>query len=42
VAVRSSDGVHISALGGEFVQRQILPLIDRIGTEDETAARAGA
>jgi hypothetical protein len=39
VGVRLPDGIHISAAGGEFLQRQILPEIDRIGMEDETAAR---
>ena len=38
VAVRSSDGIHVSIAGGELVQRQILPQIDRIGMEDETTA----
>ncbi len=41
VAVRSVDGIHISLDGGELLQRQILPAVDRIGMEDE-AARAGA
>jgi hypothetical protein len=41
VDVRSSDGIHISVPGGELLQRQILPAVDRIGMEDE-AARAGA
>jgi hypothetical protein len=39
VDVRSSDGIHISVGGGELLQRQILPAVDRIGMEDE-AARA--
>jgi hypothetical protein len=39
VAVRSTDGIHISVGGGELLQRQILPAVDRIGMEDE-AARA--
>ena len=39
VDVRSTDGIHISVDGGEFLQRQILPAVDRIGMEDE-AARA--
>ena len=34
------DGVHISAAGGQLLQRQILPQIDRIGLADEAAARA--
>ncbi len=38
VDVRSSDGIHVSIAGGELVQRQILPQIDRIGMEDETTA----
>ena len=37
VDVRSSDGIHISLGGGEFLQRQILPVVDGIGMEDETA-----
>ena len=41
VDVRSSDGIHVSVDGGELLQRQILPAIDRIGMEDEAAkARA--
>ena len=39
VDVRSADGIHISVDGGELLQRQILPAVDRIGMEDE-AARA--
>jgi hypothetical protein len=39
VNVRSSDGIHVSLVGGELLQRQILPAVDRIGMEDE-AARA--
>ena len=39
VDVRSSDGIHVSVDGGELLQRQILPAVDRIGMEDE-AARA--
>ena len=42
VAVRYPDGVHISLLGGELLRGQILPVIDRIGTEGGTAARARA
>ncbi len=40
VDVRSSDGIHISVDGGELLQRQILPAVDRIVMEDG-AARAG-
>ena len=40
VAVRWSDGVHISLAGGELLQRQILPELGRIGLEDEMAARS--
>jgi hypothetical protein len=40
VAVRRPDGIHITVAGGELLQRQILPEVDRIGMEDETAARA--
>ena len=39
IDVRSTDGIHISVGGGELLQRQILPAVDRIGMEDE-AARA--
>jgi hypothetical protein len=38
MAVRSPDGIHVSPAGGEWLERQILPQIDRIGMEDETAA----
>jgi hypothetical protein len=34
------DRVHISPAGGELLQRQILPQIDRIGIEDKAATRA--
>jgi hypothetical protein len=37
VDVRSSDGIHVSVDGGELLQRQILPAVDRIGLEDEAA-----
>jgi hypothetical protein len=37
VDVRSSDGIHVSVDGGELLQRQILPAVDRIGMEDEAA-----
>jgi hypothetical protein len=30
VATRWSDGIHISAAGGQFLQRDILPIIDRV------------
>jgi hypothetical protein len=36
---RSADGIHISLSGGELLQSQILPAVDRIGLEDE-ATRA--
>jgi hypothetical protein len=42
VAVRWADGVHVTTAAGELLQRQILPRIDRIGLDDETAARAHA
>ena len=35
------DGIHVSLNGGELLQRQVLPALDRIGLEDE-AARAPA
>ena len=37
IDVRSSDGIHVSVDGGELLQRQILPAVDRIGMEDEAA-----
>ncbi len=40
VAVRWPDGIHVSTAGGELLQRQILPELDLIGLEDETAARS--
>ncbi len=40
IDVRSSDGIHVSPAGGELLQGQILPQIDRIGMADETAAKA--
>ncbi len=40
IDVRSSDGIHVSLDGGEFLQRQILPAVDRIGLGDG-AAKAG-
>jgi hypothetical protein len=40
VDVRYSDGIHVSLAGGQLLQREILPEIDRIGMEDETAAKA--
>jgi hypothetical protein len=40
VAVRWPDGVHISAAGGQLLQREILPEIDHLGVENETAARS--
>lgn len=39
IDVRSNDGIHVSPEGGELLQRQILPVVDRIGMEDE-AGRA--
>ena len=41
VDVRMPDGIHVSLNGGELLQRQVLPTLDRIGMEDE-AARAPA
>jgi hypothetical protein len=40
VDVRWADGIHVSTAGGELLQRQILPVIDRIGMESEATARA--
>ncbi len=34
------DGVHISPAGGLMLQQEILPEVDRIGMENEAAARA--
>jgi hypothetical protein len=39
VAVRWSDGIHITTAGGQLLQRNILPEVDRIGLQDETAVR---
>ncbi len=41
VDVRWPDGVHISAAGGHLLQREILPEIDHVGMENETAAGSG-
>jgi SGNH domain-containing protein len=38
IGVRTPDGIHVSTSGGELLQRRILPAIDRMGLEDETAA----
>jgi hypothetical protein len=35
VAVRTTDGIHVSVDGGELLQRQILPAVGRIGMENE-------
>ena len=37
IDVRSADGIHVSVDGGELLQRQILPAVDRIGMEDGAA-----
>jgi len=37
IEVRSADGIHISLSGGELLQSQILPAVDRIGMEDGAA-----
>jgi hypothetical protein len=42
VDVRWTDRVHVSRAGGLLLQRQILPMIGRIGLEDEAAARTPA
>jgi hypothetical protein len=42
VTVRWADGVHVTTAAGELLQSQILPQIDRIGLDDEMAARANA
>jgi hypothetical protein len=42
VDVRWSDGVHVSRAGGLLLQRQILPVIGRIGLEDDATARTPA
>jgi hypothetical protein len=38
ITTRWPDGIHISTAGGEFLQRQILPLVDRLGLQAEAAA----
>ncbi len=40
VDVRWSDGVHVSLDGGALLRRRILPVVDRIGMEDEAARSA--
>jgi hypothetical protein len=40
VTVRWSDGVHVTAAGGELLQRQILPVIDRLGLAVDPARAA--
>jgi hypothetical protein len=42
VEARWPDGVHISTAGGELLQSQILPIMDRIGMREEAAARPHA
>jgi len=37
VDVRSTDGIHVSLDGGEWLQRQILPAVDRIDVGDGAA-----
>jgi hypothetical protein len=39
VDTRWSDGIHVSTAGGKFLQRDILPLIDRIALRHQHAAR---
>jgi SGNH domain (fused to AT3 domains) len=41
VGVRSADRIHVSVPGGVLLQREILPAVDKIGMEDEAAAKAG-
>jgi hypothetical protein len=41
VTMRWSDGIHITPAGGELLQRQILPALDRVGLE-VLGARAAA
>ncbi len=38
VVARWADGIHVTMSGGELLQRQILPVIDRLGLEAEAAA----
>jgi hypothetical protein len=38
VVVRWSDGIHVTTPGGVLLQRQILPVIDRLGLQVEAAA----
>jgi hypothetical protein len=39
--VRTDDGIHVTLDGGELLQRQILPAVDRIGMADEAARARG-
>ncbi len=41
IRVRYTDGIHVSLAGGQWLQREILPKVDKIGMEDEAAAKAG-
>jgi hypothetical protein len=38
VVARWADGIHVTTSGGELLQRQILPVIDRLGLEAEAAS----
>jgi hypothetical protein len=40
VTVRWSDGIHVTMAGGVLLQRQILPVVDRIGLAVEAKAHA--
>ncbi len=53
VTVRWSDGIHVTAAGGEYLQPHILPVIDRLGllaepavaraeTKEQKSTRAGS
>jgi hypothetical protein len=37
VVVRWADGIHVTVAGGEYLQRQILPVIDRLALQVEAA-----
>ncbi len=40
VRMRWTDGIHVTIAGGEYLQRNILPVFDRIGLQAEAAVAA--
>jgi hypothetical protein len=42
VPVRWADGIHISKVGGEWLQPQILPTVAELGLEARASGRVGA